>query len=134
MQADVFASLMDVLNIRRAVVFAASAGSTSAIRLAARYPRRVSALVLLCPDAPGKVPVAVPPRFVFDTSLRSDFVYWGLVKFCWQWMQDTLGLVPRGYVPTPEIVTMLKKMQLGDLPVSLRMDGMIFETFTTQAE
>ena len=45
-----------------------------------------------------------------------------------------MGLVPRGYVLTPEIEAMLKKIQLGDLPVSRRMDGMIFETFTTLAE
>ena len=133
-QADAFASLLDALHIPQAAVFAASAGSTSAIRFVARHPQRVSALILLCPDSPGKVQLAVPPRFVFDSLLRSDFVYWGLVIFFWKWMQNAMGLVPRGYVPTPEIVARLKKMQLGDLPVSRRMDGMIFETFTTLAE
>jgi 2-hydroxy-6-oxonona-2,4-dienedioate hydrolase len=134
LQADAFASLLDALNIQQAAVFAASAGSTSAIRFAARHPLRVSALILLCPDAPGKVPIAVPPRFVFNTLLRSDFIYWVLVTFFWKLMQNALGLVPRGYVLTPEYTAMLKKIQLGDLPVSRRMDGMIFESFTTLAE
>jgi pimeloyl-ACP methyl ester carboxylesterase len=133
-QADALAALLDALNIPQAAVFAASAGSTSAIRFAARHPQRVSGLILLCPDAPGKVQLAIPPRFVFDNLLRSDFIYWALVKFFWKWMQNAMGLVPRGYVPTPETVAMLKKMQLGDLPVSRRMDGMIFETFTTLAD
>jgi pimeloyl-ACP methyl ester carboxylesterase len=133
-QADAFAALLDALDIPQVAVFAASAGSTSAIRFAARCPQRVSALILLCPDAPGKVQLTIPPRFVFDTLLRSDFIYWVLVKFFWKWMQNAMGLVPKGYVPTPEIEAMLKKMQLGDLPVSWRIDGMIFETFTTLAE
>jgi pimeloyl-ACP methyl ester carboxylesterase len=133
-QADAFAALLDALNIPQAAVFAASAGSTSAIRFAARHPQRVPALILLCPDAPGKVQLAIPSRFIFDTLLRSDFVYWVLVKFFWKWMQNAMGLVPRGYVPTPETVVMLKKMQLGDLPVSRRMDGMVFESFTTLVE
>ena len=46
-QADAFAALLDALEIRQAAVFAVSAGSTSAIRFAARHPERVSALILI---------------------------------------------------------------------------------------
>jgi pimeloyl-ACP methyl ester carboxylesterase len=134
LQADAFASLLDALEIRQAAVFAVSAGSTSSIRFAARHPERVSALILLGPDAPGKAQMALPPRFVFDTLLRSDFVYWVLVTFFGKWVQNAIGLVPKGYVLTPEQEAMLKKIQLGDLPASRRIDGMIFETYTSAPE
>jgi len=134
LQADAFAFLLDALEIRRAAVFAVSAGSTSAIRFAARHPERISALILLSPDAPGSVQMAMPPRFVFDTLLRSDFVYWALVTFFGRWVQTAIGLVPRGYVLTPEYEALIKKIQRGDLPVSRRIDGMIFESYTTLPE
>jgi pimeloyl-ACP methyl ester carboxylesterase len=56
LQADSFACLLDALEIKQAAVFAVSAGSTSAIRFAARHPDRVSVIVLLSPDAPGSRP------------------------------------------------------------------------------
>ena len=80
-QVDAFASLLDALEIQKVAVFAASAGTTTAIRFAARHPERISALTLLSPDAPGKVQAEMPPKFIFDTLLRSDFVYWALVDF-----------------------------------------------------
>jgi pimeloyl-ACP methyl ester carboxylesterase len=134
LQADVFAALLDALEIKQAAVFAASAGSTSAIRFAARHPQRISALILLGPDAPGEVQMALPPRFIFDTLLRSDFVYWVLVTLFGKWVQNAVGLVPRGYVLTPAYAAQIKMIQKGDLPVSQRIDGFIFETYTCDAE
>jgi pimeloyl-ACP methyl ester carboxylesterase len=134
LQADAFAGLLDALEIRQAAVFAVSAGSTSAIRFATRYPERVSVLILLGPDAPGPIQMSIPPRFIFDTLLRNDFIYWVMVTFFGKWMQTVIGLVPRGYVLIPDYAALLKMIQLGDLPVSRRMDGMIFESFTTLPE
>jgi pimeloyl-ACP methyl ester carboxylesterase len=45
-----------------------------------------------------------------------------------------IGLAPEGFVLTPEYEKMVKKVQLGDLPVSDRMDGMIYECYTSQPE
>jgi pimeloyl-ACP methyl ester carboxylesterase len=134
LQADAFACLLDALEIRQAAVFAASAGTTSAIRFAARHPERVSALVLLGPDAPGDAQMAMLPRFVFDILLRSDFVYWAMVTLFAKKVQSAIGLVPKGYELTPEQEAMLKKIQIGDLPTSRRVDGLIFETYTCAAE
>jgi pimeloyl-ACP methyl ester carboxylesterase len=134
LQADAYASLLDALEIRQAAVFGVSAGATSAIRFAARHPERISALILLSPDAPGSVQMSMPPRFIFDTLLRSDFVYWAMVTFFGKSVQNAIGLVPRGYVLTPENAALIKKIQLGDLPVSNRMDGIIFETYTCDPE
>jgi pimeloyl-ACP methyl ester carboxylesterase len=134
MQADAFAALLDALDIQQAAVFAVSGGSTSAIRFAARHPSRVSALILLGPDAPGKVQMPLPPRFVFDSLLRSDFLYWAMVTWFGKWVQDSIGLVPKGYRLTPEQQAQIKAIQAGDLPASRRIDGMIFETYTCEEE
>jgi pimeloyl-ACP methyl ester carboxylesterase len=132
LQADAFARLLDALEIRQTAVFAVSGGSTSAIRFAARYPEHVSALILLCPDAPPGMPL--PPRFVFDTLLRSDFIYWAIVTFFPKSVQNQAGLVPKGYVLTPEDEAMVRTILKGNLPMRTRIDGFIFETYTTAAE
>ncbi len=133
-QADAFARLLDALGIQQVVVFAISSGTTSAIRLAARYPERVSALILLCPDAPGKTDIALPPRFLFDTLMRNDFLYWAMITLGGRQFQTAKGLIPKGYVLTPEQAALVNRVQAGDLPISRRMDGMLFETYTCAEE
>ncbi|HEY0775218.1 MAG TPA: alpha/beta fold hydrolase, partial [Nocardioidaceae bacterium] len=69
-QADVFAALLDALDLPRVAVVAVSAGAQSATQLALRHPDRVSALVLITPalylpPPPGPV-TAGPPDFIFD--------------------------------------------------------------------
>jgi pimeloyl-ACP methyl ester carboxylesterase len=134
LQADALASLLDALHIRQAAVFAVSAGSTSALRFVARHSERVSALILLSPDAPGKVPMAMPPRFIFDTLFGHDFVYWALITFFGKTMREAIGLAPRGYALTPQHEALIRTIQTGDLPVSRRFAGLIFETFTLASE
>lgn len=82
-QADAHASLLDTLGISRTAVIGVSAGAPSAMQFALRYPDRCSALVLLSPAiyAPrkhGGPSVKVPTRLavLFDTALRSDFLFW----------------------------------------------------------
>jgi 2-hydroxy-6-oxonona-2,4-dienedioate hydrolase len=61
MQADAHAALLDSLGIDRTVVYAASAGSTSALQLAIRHPDRVAGLVLQSANVPG--PITRSPCF-----------------------------------------------------------------------
>lgn len=129
LQADAFACLLDALRIPKVVVFAISAGSTSAIRFTARHPQRVTALVLLGPDSPGTVQMPVPPRFIFDILLRSNFIYWVLITFFGGWMQSMMGLVPNGFKQNPDTKTLTKQFMTGAMPVSERMDGMVFESY-----
>jgi pimeloyl-ACP methyl ester carboxylesterase len=133
-QADVYAGLLDLLGVQKVAVFGISAGSTSAIRFAARHPGRVSALILLGPDAPGENYLSVPPRYVFNTLLRSDFAYWVMFTFFAKSMQKNLRLTPKDFTVTPEYEKMVKTLQLGDLPVSDRMDGMILECYESLPE
>jgi pimeloyl-ACP methyl ester carboxylesterase len=134
LQADLFAGLLDSLNIDKVIVFAISAGSTSAIRFAARHPERVSALVLVGPDSPGEVQLQMPPKFVFDTLMRSDFIYWILITFFEEKVKSVMGLVPRGFIPTPENEVMLKMFLAGNQPISKRIDGLIFESYNLVSE
>jgi pimeloyl-ACP methyl ester carboxylesterase len=133
-QADAYASLLDVLGIQQATVFAVSAGSTSALRFAARHPQRVSALILFAPDAPGVVYMKLPPRFVFDVLFRNDFLYWAMLVFFKKQVRTSFGLVPKDTVLTPQDAALVDKVLVGDLPASRRMDGIIFETYTYDDE
>jgi pimeloyl-ACP methyl ester carboxylesterase len=82
-QADAHACLLDALNIPRAAVLGVSAGGPSTLQFALRYPDRTAAMVLLVPGvyAP-RSDEARPARmsrtmaFMFDTTLRSDFIFW----------------------------------------------------------
>ncbi len=134
LQADAFASLLDALGIQQVAVFSVSAGSTSSIRFAARYPERVSALILYGPDAPGEVYMTMPPRSFMDKVLRNDFIYWCLVSVFAKKVQAAIGLAPKGYALTPEHKAVIKKVQFGTLPISQRMDGEIFASYTMLPE
>ena len=133
-QADVLACLLDFLGIQQAAVFGVSAGSTAAIRFVARHPERVSALVLIGPDIPGETVLKMPPRFVFDQLGRSDFVYWVMMTLFPKRVLNMFGMAPKGYSLTPENSAMLKRFQASALPVSQRMDGIVFETYTIEKE
>lgn len=133
-QADSFAYLLDELKIKQAAVFAISAGTTSAIRFAARHPERVSALILFGPDAPGKNEITLPPKFVFNVLFRSNFLYWFLITYFTKSMQKMMGLVPKDFKPAPEHLARIKNILALDLPIDKRIDGLIFETYPIAAE
>ncbi len=128
LQADMYACLLDKLGIQQTAVFAFSAGATSAIRFAARHPRRVSALILVCPAAPGQVEPPSPPRVIFDTLLRSDFVYWVMLTYLEPWMRPLIG-VPKGFELTPEMEVVVKEGLASSFPLSERFNGFIVDTY-----
>lgn len=128
LQADAYACLLDELGIEQTAVFAFSAGATSSIRFAARHAERVSALILLCPAAPGELEVASPPRAIFATFMRHDPIYWATITYLGQWMQPVIG-VPAGFDLTPEMEVEVKDILKSTLPLSERMDGFLFDTY-----
>jgi 2-hydroxy-6-oxonona-2,4-dienedioate hydrolase len=133
-QADAHACLLDALNIKRAAVLGTSAGGPSSLQFALRHPDRTAALVLLVPAAytprPDQAPAVDTPRgtpFLFDTALRSDFLFWAMGKLA----HDTFI---RGILGTPpEVVARAsadEQARVGQimehiLPVSLRRPGLI---------
>jgi pimeloyl-ACP methyl ester carboxylesterase/predicted enzyme related to lactoylglutathione lyase len=87
-QADAHACLLDALDIPRAAVLGMSAGGPSTMQLALRHPDRVAAMILMVPAAyvprAGGAASVKTPRWtqtLFDTALRSDFVFWKLLRF-----------------------------------------------------
>ncbi|HEX7236954.1 MAG TPA: alpha/beta hydrolase [Gammaproteobacteria bacterium] len=100
-QADAHACLLDALGLERAPVLGVSAGAPSALQLAVRHPQRVSALVLMVPAAfvprpNGAAPVRTPPGTLqlFDTALRSNFLFWAI-------RHAAPSLMIRGLLGTP---------------------------------
>lgn len=132
MQADAFACLLGALNIEQVAIFGASSGATSSIRLAARHPERVSALILHAPAAPGKVEISAPPRVIFDL-MRSDFVSWALCTYLKPMMQCMIG-VPKGFILTPESKGEVNDLLAGTLPSSERIDGLLFDIYLASPE
>ncbi len=130
LQADLYACLLDELKISKVVVFGTSGGANSSIRFTARYPERTLALILMEPAAPGKDIPPVPPRLLFDTMLRNDFVYWAMTKipFTKSFIENRLG-VPKGFILKPEMQTRVNQILESTFPISERNDGMIFDMF-----
>jgi len=86
-QADAHACLLDALKIRRVAVMGFSAGALSSLQFALRHPDRCAALVLgvpytFVPRPEGKSQAAPSPAlsFLFDTALKSDFLFWLATK------------------------------------------------------
>jgi pimeloyl-ACP methyl ester carboxylesterase len=86
-QADAHAHLLDALGIERAAIAGASAGAPSSMQFALRHRGRCTALVLLVPAAYVPRPAGRPPllapavtQILFDTALRSDFLFWAATK------------------------------------------------------
>lgn len=133
-QADAHACLLDALAIKQAAVIGASAGAPSSMQLALRYPERVKRLVLLVPAAyvprPDDAPsLKTPPggRFLFNTALKSDFLFWLAPKIA-------RDVVVRGILATqPEVLkkasteeqVRAKKVIEHILPITQRRLGLI---------
>jgi pimeloyl-ACP methyl ester carboxylesterase len=86
-QADAHAHLLDALGIERAAIAGAAAGAPSSMQFALRHRERCTALALLVPAAyvprpAGRPPVLAPAatQILFDTALRSDFLFWAATK------------------------------------------------------
>jgi len=82
-QAHAHACLLDALDVPSAAIVGGSAGAPSALQFALRYPERTTELVLAVPAAyaprvDGRSALTVPAgtQTLFDTALRSDFLFW----------------------------------------------------------
>jgi pimeloyl-ACP methyl ester carboxylesterase len=133
-QADAHACLLESLEIPNAAIFGVSAGGPSALQFALRFPERTRALVLLVPAAYAPRPNAGPPArasrammFLFDTALRSDFLFWTGSKLAHRtYIRTILGTPPQllANASADELVrveTVLSHI----LPVSPRRAGLL---------
>lgn len=141
-QADAHACLLDALRIRRAAVIGASAGAPSSMQFALRHPERTAALVLLVPAAyvprPGGAPPLTTPRgtqFLFDTALRSDFLFWVAPRIARDTVIRALLATPPDVVAAASPAEQLRVAQMIDhvLPVSPRRLGLVNDAAVTSA-
>jgi pimeloyl-ACP methyl ester carboxylesterase len=141
-QADAHACLLDALNIRRAAIVGVSAGGPSALQFALRFPERTTALVLLVPAVytprPNHEPPVRTPRgtvFVFDTALRSDFLFWAAGKLAHEtFIRAILGTPPEvvasaSAAEQTRIQTTLEHI----LPISPRRAGLLNDAVVTSS-
>jgi pimeloyl-ACP methyl ester carboxylesterase len=141
-QADAHACLLDALKINRAAVVGASAGAPSSMQFALRYPDRCSSMILMVPAAyaprpGGAAPVETPEgtKFLFDTALKSDFLFWAATRFA-------RSTVTRAILATPpevvENASANEQARIGKvleriLPVSPRRLGLLNDAAVTSS-
>jgi pimeloyl-ACP methyl ester carboxylesterase len=72
-QADLYAAMLDALDIERAAVLAFSSGGPSAVHFAARHPDRTTALFL---DSAILMPFEAPISALQRAAIQSGVVVW----------------------------------------------------------
>ena len=142
-QADAYACLLDALDVPRAVVLAASAGAPSALQFALRHPDRATALVLLVPAAYApRVDDEAPPihaspttEFLFNTALRSDFLFWVMCHVARPMAMSGILATPRKVLASASPDERERVYQLLEhiLPVTARSAGLLNDAKITTA-
>jgi 2-hydroxy-6-oxonona-2,4-dienedioate hydrolase len=141
-QADAHACLLDALNIPRAGVVGASAGAPSALQFALRHPDRCRALVLLVPalyvPRPGgaaPVKTSAATRLLFDTALRSDFLFWAATRLARPTLIRAILATPAEVVQkaSPDERARVDEMLKHILPVSSRRLGLLNDAAVTSS-
>jgi len=133
-QADAHACLLDALGIRHAAIIGASAGAPSSMQFALRHPERTTALVLLVPAAyvprpAGGAPMQTPAgtAFLFDTALKSDFLFWVAIKLARQTLVRAILATPPAVLETASADEQERVAQTLEhvLPISPRRRGLV---------
>jgi len=124
LQADSYKELLDYLGIKSLFVFGNSAGGTSAIHFAIRYPQICRGLILLTSNAPMDNTPGHPPEFIF----KSNFWYWFFMKLIGKSMMKM-------FVPLSILKDLTKQEKkyimngifYNALPVTKRKEGIVFD-------
>jgi 2-hydroxy-6-oxonona-2,4-dienedioate hydrolase len=133
-QADAFKYLLDKLNIDKAFIFGNSAGGTSAIKFALKYPDRCLGLVLVSSNVPNEK--ALPPKPVMKAVFGSDFIYWSFSKLMKDYMLSMIGVTDsiKESLTREEKEKVFNEVILGGLPISLRTKGVINDMFLSNPD
>mgnify|MGYP003385058009 CR=1 FL=1 len=135
-QADAHACLLDALGIRRVAVAGISAGAPSSLQFALRYPKRISALVLLVPAVyvprPGGAAPVTTPRgttLLIDMGLRSDFLFWAASRLARRTAITAILATPPAVVETASPEERARTLQVLEhiLPITQRRLGLLNE-------
>jgi pimeloyl-ACP methyl ester carboxylesterase len=126
-QADVFAALLDYLEIGELPVIAFSAGSSSAVQLGLRHPERVSRLVLISPNSPHPEPLPKPPRLLAPI-IFSQPVFWAMRLLARSRLEGMSG-TPAGFFPDEREHAALREIVDCLFPVGPRARGTIYDGY-----
>jgi 2-hydroxy-6-oxonona-2,4-dienedioate hydrolase len=133
-QADAYASLLDHLAIRSTAILGVSAGASSAMQFALRHLDRCNALMLFVPAVyKPRPPENAGPRrwtgtdFMFNTALKSDFLFWLATKTARRVLLQTILATPPDVVDQANDEDQARVFQILDhiLPVSERQQGLL---------
>lgn len=128
-QADSYAYLLNSLNVDKVIVEGMSAGGVPAMQFAARYPEKCAGLILLstvayAPPSVYKAQDLPVPGFVYDTMLKSDYLFWVLLKLMPSTVHNIAGAsesLKRNC--SPDELELLSRLGWSFLPVSKRFAG-----------
>jgi pimeloyl-ACP methyl ester carboxylesterase len=124
MQADVYAQLLDALQVNRADVATLSAGSMTGLRFAGQHPDRVRRLVLESPMLPVRKPVRLPPAGVYRILGAAEPMLWLLTKSAF------ISRLAAG-VPIRDLDEAgraeLTEINASAFPIAPRLPGMVFD-------
>jgi 2-hydroxy-6-oxonona-2,4-dienedioate hydrolase len=141
-QADAHACLLDSLQIPRAAIVGVSAGAPSSLQFALRHPDRCAALALLVPAAyvprPDDEPSMRTPAataVLFDTALRSDFLFWLATKLARDTMMAAILATPPEVIADAPAQEQARAGRILDriLPVSPRRLGLLNDAAVTSS-
>ena len=130
-QADAHACLLDALKIESAAIAGVSAGAPSTLQFALRYPARTRAMLLLVPlaYAPRGPPVelSAAARFMYETGVRSDFLYWAALRGAPDMVVKTILATPPAVVAGAAEAERARVAQMMEhiLPLRERKDGLL---------
>jgi 2-hydroxy-6-oxonona-2,4-dienedioate hydrolase len=142
-QARAHACLLDALGIRRAAIAGGSAGAPSATQFAILFPERATHLVLLVPAlyvprAGGGKPVTTPEgtQLLFDSALRSDFLFWAAIRLAPRLVTRALLATPPELVDAAEASERARVRLVMEhiLPVSPRRLGLLNDASVTSSQ
>ena len=141
-QARAHACLLDALKVEKAAIFGGSAGAPSALQFALLYPDRATRLVLAVPAAyvprPGDAPSLKSPSetpLVFDTALRSDFLFWAAIHATPRLMMRAILATPPEVIAaaSPAEKARIERVFNHILPVSPRRLGLVNDAAITSS-
>lgn len=124
LQADTYKELLDHLGIEKTIMYTNSAGSTSVLNFAIKYPNNCCGLILQVANAPLDFDPRTPPKFVF----KSNFLYWVFLKLFGKMMSSMF--VPKEILKSlskKERTELLDEVFFSVLPVTKRTKGAIFD-------
>jgi pimeloyl-ACP methyl ester carboxylesterase len=127
-QADIYAALLDTINVNSAVIIGLSAGGASALQFALRHSGRCQGLIMLSAVSRPVPPLPSILQAIYPFMLRSDFIPWLFYAIAPHAVFQANG-VSRTLLDKiklePEKMRLLDALYRTTFPSTLRRDGMM---------